>query len=48
MKTQWDFSEHGTIQSYGGKIWFGISGNRDSPETPLLSFTADQGLGHGV
>ena len=44
MKTQWNFSEQGTIESHGGKIWFGISGNQDSPETPLIVIHGGPGI----
>ena len=46
MKTQWNFSEQGTIESHGGKIWFGISGNQDSPETPLIVIHGGPGMSH--
>ncbi|MGB0578010.1 MAG: proline iminopeptidase-family hydrolase [Alphaproteobacteria bacterium] len=46
MKTQWNFSEQGTIYSHGGKIWFGISGNRGSSETPLIVIHGGPGMSH--
>jgi proline iminopeptidase len=46
MKTQWNFSEQGTIESHGGEIWYGISGNRDSSETPLIVIHGGPGMSH--
>lgn len=46
MNTQWNFSEQGTIDSHGGKIWFGISGDRASSETSLIVIHGGPGMSH--
>jgi proline iminopeptidase len=46
MKTQWNFSEQGTIESHGGKIWYGISGSKESSETPLIVIHGGPGMSH--
>jgi len=46
MKTNWNFSEQGTIDSHGGKIWYGVSGSKDSSETPLIVIHGGPGMSH--
>lgn len=46
MKTNWNFSEQGTIDSHGGKIWYGISGNKESSDTPLIVIHGGPGMSH--
>jgi proline iminopeptidase len=46
MKTNWNFSEQGTIDSQGGKIWYGISGSKESSATPLIVIHGGPGMSH--
>jgi proline iminopeptidase len=46
MKTNWNFSEQGTIDSHGGKIWYGISGSKESSATPLIVIHGGPGMSH--
>lgn len=46
MKTQWSFNEQGTIDSHGGKIWYGISGSKESSEAPLIAIHGGPGMSH--
>ncbi len=46
MKTNWKFSAQGTIDSHGGKIWYGISGSKESSATPLIVIHGGPGMSH--
>jgi len=46
METDWNFIEQGTIDSHGGKIWYGISGSKESSETPLIVIHGGPGMSH--
>ena len=46
MTTNWNFSEQGTIDSHGGKIWYGISGSKESSATPLIVIHGGPGMSH--
>jgi len=46
MTTDWNFSEQGTIDSHGGEIWYGISGSKESSETPLIVIHGGPGMTH--
>ncbi|MFT5115685.1 MAG: proline-specific peptidase [Parasphingorhabdus sp.] len=46
MKTDWNFSDEGTIDTDGGKIWFGLTGNREPPATPLIVIHGGPGMTH--
>jgi len=46
MKTNWNFSEQGTIDSHGGNIWYGISGSKESSATPLIVIHGGPGMSH--
>ena len=46
MKTDWNFSDQGTINTDGGKIWYGRTGNRESSATPLIVIHGGPGMTH--
>lgn len=46
MKTYWNFNEQGSIDSHGGKIWYGICGDKGSSETPLIVIHGGPGMSH--
>ena len=46
MKTDWNFSDQGTIDTDGGKIWYGLTGNRESSATPLIVIHGGPGMTH--
>lgn len=46
MSTEWNFKEQGTIDTDGGKIWFGAIGNQDSAKTPLIAIHGGPGMSH--
>jgi proline-specific peptidase len=46
MKIDWNFSDQGTIDSHGGKIWYGLTGNSESSATPLIVIHGGPGMSH--
>jgi proline-specific peptidase len=46
MTTDWNFSNQGTIDSHGGKIWYGLTGNSESSATPLIVIHGGPGMTH--
>jgi proline-specific peptidase len=46
MNTNWNFVEQGTINSHGGKIWYGICGSKKSTATPLITIHGGPGMTH--
>jgi len=46
MKTEWQFNQQGHIESRGGNIWFGITGNDRSSSLPLIIIHGGPGMSH--
>jgi proline-specific peptidase len=46
MKTDWNFSDQGTIDTDGGKIWYGLTGSSESSATPLVVIHGGPGMTH--
>ena len=46
MKTDWNFSDQGTVDTDGGKIWYGLTGNSESSATALIAIHGGPGMTH--
>lgn len=46
MKTDWNFSDQGTVDTDGGKIWYGLTGNNESSATALIAIHGGPGMTH--
>lgn len=45
-KTIWSLNEQGYVKVPGGRIWYGVSGDREAGETPLLAVHGGPGMSH--